>query len=434
MPEETDTCPTPSGSGTEITAFVKTDTTWTAEGSPYLLDFDLGVDAGATLTLEPCTVVKLPKGRNVNVSGLLVAKGESGRRVRIEPLVEGEPWGMITSSNQDTLSLDLAYTTVRGGGTAADPRTAMLSVRGAPNDVPNAELIRVQHVRLEDSASAGALVYEGAAFTSDSTDLTITGSGFHPLTMDSHGLSSLPTGSYTGNALDVIDLSTWKASLAGKPGETLAVTMHERGVPYRIGSDQEGAVELAVGSSIDSALTTLTIEPGVTVRVREKGVLRIRGPKDDQPASGSLVAKGTEAAPIVFTSDAKSPAAGDWIGIWLEAGVPTGMAIENARVEYAGAEWTVRGFSCGTPVASDQDLISNRGAIVVKSGLDVTASFVRSTAIVASASNGIDRAWSGSATDFTTSNTFENVAFCTQTENKSPEGTCPTEPSCPRAP
>lgn len=427
------TCPAPTGAGTEVTTSIATSTTWTAAGSPYTVDFDLGIAEGATLTLEPCTVVRMGAGRNVNVSGVLVGAGVEGSLATIEPLEEGKPWGWIDASAQTKLAVDLSYTVLRGGGTSAGAGQASLRVRGAPNDEPKAELVRVRHAVISGSASVGAQIYEGAAFTADSVDLTITGSGSRPLVLDGNGLTNLPTGSYTGNGVDRIDLSTWQTNLGGKPGQDVDVVMHDRGVPYVVGSDEDGAVELNVGSSREGAgRTRLTIEPGVTLRFRQAGILRMQGPARDEPAAGSLIAVGTAAAPIVFTSDAATPAAGDWRGVWLEAGVPSGMKIDHARIEYAGGESTTRGFSCGVPNGADVD-IQNRGALVVRSDQDVTASFVTNTTFAHSAASGVDRAWSGTATDFTAGNTFEDIAFCTQTENKSSEDTCPATPACPKA-
>ena len=308
-----------------------------------------------------------------------------------------------------------------------------MRVRGNPNDTPYVDAIRVSHVTIEDSASVGMEVIEGAGFSSDSDDLTIRGAGSVPLIVTGHGLSQVPAGSYTGNGIDTIDVSTWQSVLTGLPGESLSVTMKERGVPYRIGSEVEGASELTLGSDREGAApTTLTIEPGVTLRMRKDGMLRLQGPTRDQAAMGSLVAAGTAAAPITFTSDSATPAAGDWHGIWLEAGAPASLRIDHALVQYAGAPATTNGYSCGTPDGNDVDL-SNQGAIVVASETPLTASFVSSTTIADSASNGIDRGWTGAAVDFAAGNTFLDIASCTQTEPKPTTGSCAQPPACPTA-
>jgi hypothetical protein len=73
---------------------------------------------------------------------------------------------------------------------------------------------------------------------------------------------------------------------------------------------------------------TLTIEPGVVVRV-VPGSHRI-----DVHNGGTLIAEGTAAQPIIFTSDAASPAAGDWDYLWLQ---PTATAsLRHCSIQYAG--------------------------------------------------------------------------------------------------
>ncbi|MEK7214492.1 MAG: right-handed parallel beta-helix repeat-containing protein, partial [Chloroflexota bacterium] len=92
------------------------------------------------------------------------------------------------------------------------------------------------------------------------------------------------------------------------------------------------------GNVFVSSGVTLTIEPGVVVRVQAGKALRVEG---------TLVARGTSGQPLTFTSDSASPARGDWVGIQFTdsstdatfdaSGNYTGGSIlEYATVEYAG--------------------------------------------------------------------------------------------------
>ena len=189
-----------------------------------------------------------------------------------------------------------------------------------------------------------------------------------------------------------------------------------------LGDDSTGA----------TARTTLTVEAGVTVRMRKGAALTLQGDGRTKPTNGSLVVAGTAAAPVTFTSDAASPAPGDWKGIWLEGGAPADLKIEHAVIEYAGLVAETRGYSCGVPGGSGTDL-ANQGALVIASETPITASFVTATTFKDSASNGVDRGWSGATVDFAAGNQFVGVASCTQTENKDADGTCTDPPSCPKA-
>src|SRR5436309_9957623 len=79
---------------------------------------------------------------------------------------------------------------------------------------------------------------------------------------------------------------------------------------------------------------TLTIEPGVTVQFQELG--------NGWYVDGTLIARGTVANPILFTSDEAVKAPGQWKGIDLRSGASTNTVLENCTIESAGS--TVGGF------------------------------------------------------------------------------------------
>ncbi|HEU5114923.1 MAG TPA: hypothetical protein VFT82_04125 [Candidatus Paceibacterota bacterium] len=56
---------------------IATDTTWTKEGSPYLLPKGAIVNPGVTLSLSPGTIVKLSPGYFFEIEGSLVANGDA---------------------------------------------------------------------------------------------------------------------------------------------------------------------------------------------------------------------------------------------------------------------------------------------------------------------------------------------------------------------
>ncbi|RMG89943.1 MAG: right-handed parallel beta-helix repeat-containing protein, partial [Chloroflexi bacterium] len=87
----------------------------------------------------------------------------------------------------------------------------------------------------------------------------------------------------------------------------------------------------------------LTIEPGVEVRFAAGKALQV---------NGGLVARGTSAAPIVFTSAAANPAPGDWVYIFFsDSSVdavldPTdnyvsGSILEHCEVRYGGGTGSI---------------------------------------------------------------------------------------------
>ena len=61
--------------------YVSKDTTWTKEGSPYVIYSDVRVDPGVTLTIEPGTIIKIDRWRYLNIYGKLIAKGTANKKI-----------------------------------------------------------------------------------------------------------------------------------------------------------------------------------------------------------------------------------------------------------------------------------------------------------------------------------------------------------------
>lgn len=79
--------------------------------------------------------------------------------------------------------------------------------------------------------------------------------------------------------------------------------------------------------------STLTVAPGATLTLMPGTVLRFAAGTAFQ-VDGTLVVTGNSTDPVVFTSDAASPARGNWVGIQIRAGSQNNR-IQNAVVEYA---------------------------------------------------------------------------------------------------
>ena len=79
-----------------------------------------------------------------------------------------------------------------------------------------------------------------------------------------------------------------------------------------ISSDEEwtldGSPYVVTGNILVSTGMTLTVEPGVVVKFSGAYSLQI---------NGALIAQGTAANKITFTSNQNSPAAGDWQNIYF---------------------------------------------------------------------------------------------------------------------
>ncbi len=88
------------------------------------------------------------------------------------------------------------------------------------------------------------------------------------------------------------------------------------------------------GTDGADGITTLTIEPGVQVRFNLNTQLAI-GAYSGNP--GALLAQGTAAEPILFTSNLTTPTAGNWYGIRVyDTAADTITKLEYCTLQYAG--------------------------------------------------------------------------------------------------
>jgi hypothetical protein len=410
-------CATPTGGPTQHQGGVANET-WTAATSPHVVTSDLGVTG--TLTIEPCAEVRIAEKKTINVgaTGKLVAEGLANQPIGIGASDAAKPFAQIRVGGGGTLRF--AHATIENGG---DPLTTVVDVtgtifaQGADGTIATQPTVFVDHVTISGSKSNGVQLMDGAGFAPGSQELTVTGAAKYPISSWSRALGTLPSGKYTGNAIDEIVLQ----ASGGAEAVQEDATMRNLGVPYRIGNSLSGGTMLIERQS--AGVATLTIEAGVKVRVKKGGVIQVQRFVNPAPAQGALVVNGTAAAPVVFTSAEASPAAGDWLGIWFGLIPDAKNKIDFARVEYAGGLSSSGSGACNTPGTND--------AAIRIFGLPSSA-FVTNSEILSSAGHGIDRGWnSDSKPDFLPTNTFTTIAGCKQSWPRDTNGTCPGTVPCP---
>ena len=340
-------------------------------------------------------------------------------------MVGAAAWSQIRARDGGTL--DLEYTGLVGGGDPLNfspPLASVLDLR-ADQTLPPAEVLHADHLLIQDSVSNGIYMSEGGGFSAASNDVIITGSAGYPIHSWSNLAGTIPVGAYTGNGVDEI-LLTGSGQAEGI--QSRDVTFHDRGVPYHVGSDASAGT-IRVGVMPGSPLATLTIEAGVVLRFKAGGDIQIEHFSGSTAASAALIAVGTAAKPIRFTSAAALPMAGDWLGISF-GGIPDPTTrLDNVIVEFAGGSSGSGNFSCpytGIPI--------NDAAIRIFG----TASgvFVTNSVITDSAANGIDRGFVGDdlTYDYEPSNMFARLARCKQTFPRPTAMACPDPPPCDPAP
>ena len=422
---------TPTGTPITHQGTIAADETWASGIHEVTANVRV---TGGTLTIEPCTELRLAPDTSIELDATataIVAEGTAADPIRFVRATADQPWGHVSAVAPARVSL--AHTTLEGGGTAGDYKTAAqlgatLVVHG---DATLPPVLAIDHVTV-DGSSGIAVFLDAARFAPGATGLTVSNAGFYPVLLGADSATDLPDGDYTQNANAAILLqTTGTAAIFDQTRIVLAdTTLHDRGVPYQVGA-VPATIVVADGVAGHPA-ATLTIDPGVTLRFVPQGVtgtsrIQVRGLSTGVP-QGALVAAGTAAQPIVFTSSAATPAAGDWQGLEFRGAVDPSTRIDHAVVEYAG------GPSFATGVCEWQPGTGNAkqdGAVII--GLadgQVPTEFVTNTAVSASAGVGVYRGWKATDVDFLATNTFTGIAGCLQTNVPNAANACPAT-ACP---
>lgn len=423
-------CPTPTSGPTEHSGDVDMDQVWRADASPHIVTSSINVRSGATLTIEPCAEVRIAAGHNINVAypetpntGMLIAEGTTDQPIRMSGH-EGARWGALSIHAPGTARL--AHVTIEDGGDNRFGRNAALDVRGDGEDGAD-PLLFVDNVRIQGALGPGAYLREGASFSDGSRALVISGSGDeetpYPLVVEDHAIDSLPSGTYTGNTKDEILIDPVGGSAAGV-GLLEDATMRNLGVPYRIGDSDTDLFR--IGGREDGQLVTLTIEAGVVLKFEPRTRLAVQRATNLLPSTAAIRALGTADEPVVFTSAADTPAAGDWTGLWF-GGVPSVTnQLDHVRIEYAG-------YDCGCGLVTCSEIVIDQGlhegAVIFTA--PPQSAFITNSVFSNIAGNGITQGFDGALVNFRPTNTFDAVSGCEQTHPRNPDTSCPDpRPAC----
>jgi hypothetical protein len=424
----------PSSTPVMHTADIVADETW-ASGI-HVVPASLQIKGGAHLTIAPCTEVRLGPGASLTVpttGGSLDAVGTAASPIRFVRQSAAMPWGAISVTSPATAHL--AHATLVGGGTGPQATAPLggASLAGNSSDATRPVVLSVDHVTIDGSGGLGVFL-RGARFDPASTALTITRAGSYPLYTGVASATEIPDGAYTGNAIDAILLQTYGVAATDDMSPFVAdVTMHDRGVPYQVGT---GPASIVVGDGLGtSASASLTIEAGVNLLFMPQGaggvsqlVVRAKNVGGTYQAQGALVVQGTAAAPVVLASGAPAPAAGDWQGLYFSNVIAPQTSIQYAHILYAGGASSAIGLCPSTPAGTNNAATC---AIVMMLDAPPSSAFLANSDIE-SAPCGVYRGWTMTAVDFTASNQFVKIPGCTQTDIPMPGGAC--TPACPTSP
>jgi hypothetical protein len=418
-------CGTPNGTVVTHSANISADETWAGSGVTHQVPNNIQISGSATVTVQSCALVALGAGASITVTGnaKLIAAGTSSTSfVVFERANVNQAWGILRGASATSL-IELHWTVLKGGGAfGGQYDNPAIAVAGPGYGVTPVPVLKVDNVYIQAPQGAGIYLDASAGFTADSQNLTISGAGSYAIRTTMMSLGSIPTGSYTGNAIDQFTIIGPNANVFGD------LTIHDRGVPVRI--QTAGFTVAASGGS--TATVTLTLEPGVILlfpkaNATTPGARVIFGTNGNSPHNlvGVLNAVGTAAKPIILTSGEANPAPGDWVGIWLDTA--TGSKLQYVGIDYAGADSSISSVNC-RPVST-----RDNAALIVgdfEAQYVPPADLITNSEIAYSAGFGIDAVWPAgtyNAPDLTSGNNVHNNAGCAQTYNAlTPPATCPT--------
>ncbi|RLA96945.1 MAG: hypothetical protein DRG83_16680, partial [Deltaproteobacteria bacterium] len=302
------------------TGTITSDETWSPLGNPHIVQGTLIVagpaPSGAVLTIQPGVVVRFDEGASVevgetNAPGKLIAQGtqNSGIIFTSNQTVNSAGWWYHIKFNEQDSGSSLSYCTVEyGGGNDSWDSGADIVIYGASN-------VTISHCIIRNSKLAGiALPGESGLVQLDNNEITSNGTYGIVLYGDQvRGIAG--TNSVDGNTLGGVYVKD----------DTVEhdATWYKLDAPYIL-------EDILVASP---AGTTLTIQSGVELRFTEEAMFEVGS--SGEP--GKLVAIGSQADPIVFTSSQILKTRGWWDGIRFNENA-VDCQLDYVSVEYAGGD------------------------------------------------------------------------------------------------
>ncbi|OQX09168.1 MAG: hypothetical protein BWK80_47170, partial [Desulfobacteraceae bacterium IS3] len=274
---------------TPVSGTISVNTTWTLSGSPYVVTGDVNFSNSAHLTIEPGVKIKFEPSTAIIVGygykGSLSAVGTEASPIvftsNLASPVRGSWKGIYFDSETNDLKTVLEYCVVEYAG--QDYKASIMC---------------------EDSYPA-------------IRNCTVRYSANYPIRVEPEKVN------LSGN---IYENNKYQGTLI-EGGTIYADTTW--------GNKGDESTYIVTGDVQFSDSAHLTIEPGVRIRFEPHTAIIL-----GYGYKGSLSAIGTEASPIVFTSNLASPVPGSWKGIYFDSETnDLTTVLEYCIVEYAGQDY-----------------------------------------------------------------------------------------------
>src|ERR1700688_3336773 len=337
---------------TNVSSNVTTNTEWTVAGSPYVIVNSISVSSGVTLTVDPGVVVEFGTGNYLIVNGTLMAGGTSASPISFTSASATPAAGnwMYVSFTAGASASRLSYVTFQYGGYYWG---SMVFVQGCSPTFDHVTIANSSTIGLNMNTPGGAPTISNSTFSNN---------GSYGLNLIAANSVSLSDTVFTGNS---------SYAVGAEPGTHFQgltnITATGNGVNavgYRSGTISaaetwlHGMTWVLTGSVTVGASATLTVDAGTVVKF-------VNG-MNSLSVNGTLMAVGTSASPISFTSASATPAAGNWMYVSFAAGASASQ-LSYVTFQYGGYYWGSMVFVQGSSPTFDHVTIANSSTI----GLDL---------------------------------------------------------------
>lgn len=333
-----------AGADTNVGGTISTDTTWTLAGSPYIVTSNIfvqgtdGVDSVTTLTIEAGVTIKfnanqyLKIGHTSGSPGALMAIGTSANPIvftsNAQTPAAGD-WGSIQFYTTAVPSSKLEHCQVEYAGSSMNCSIYLFNASPTLNytTIENSSKYDLYYYGTVGGTVSSCTFNSGISYFPTNATVAFSNNTFnhnssYPTVTVANNVHGLVNGSNTYNDPQTAYIEVSTGDVTKDAIWTSAVALHFVG-------------HLAVqGTDGPDSLTTLTLEPGAKLKFNTGKYMRV-GYYSGNP--GALIAQGTAAEPVIFTSNKPSPAPGDWGSIHFYATADPSSTLEHCRLEYAGA-------------------------------------------------------------------------------------------------
>jgi hypothetical protein len=292
----------------------------------YIVKGVLNINADKTLTFAPGSVIKFDvgsygvRGGFMGTVASIVAKGTEQEPIIFTGAKENGAagdWAYLNLKNFDFEYCTIEYGGKEGGGVMNEDICSMITFSGTGS---------FKHCTLRESVGTGLRV--NGNFTAFEYN-TITGCGEnvedeYPMFA---GNSTVDRGIKRLEAMGQGNVINTAKGVRVAGGVNESTVLHKLNCPY-----------LIFGISVFGTGTTLTVEPGVQIKIGDgvagHGDVRV----DD---NGTLIAQGTAADPIVISGMNNN--AGNWNGIHFASNRGAGCLLEYCQITGGGYDAPVQG-------------------------------------------------------------------------------------------